>query len=352
MGLVDNPETAIHVHDCRLPVQSVTGLCMTRNWDDREELGNAWLLRLACALALKLGRRRVRLLTSLIAEYFYRTAPSARHGIASFWEQQSGRPVPPRVVREHFRTFAYTILDRIFLFAGRKDQYQLRVSGHELLWEYLDHGQGCVLIGAHLGSFEAARVAALERRDIPVRIIMDERVSERLNGVLTRLNPALSGTVVRLGSPTALFDVKAAIDSGGLVGMMADRTVTDEDTYEQCFFGCSTRFPRAPLRLAAVLGAPVFFFTALYLTDVHGQPYYEVIFTPLSAPLAAGESRYHWIKVLGHRYVAVLERYCRQAPYNWFNFYDFWPEQISPEEMLPDKEPKATGTTTDIPPEH
>jgi predicted LPLAT superfamily acyltransferase len=24
------------------------------------------------------------------------------------------------------------------------------------------------------------------------------------------------------------------------------------------------------------------------------------------------------------RYVARLEHYCRLAPYNWFNFYDFW----------------------------
>jgi predicted LPLAT superfamily acyltransferase len=24
------------------------------------------------------------------------------------------------------------------------------------------------------------------------------------------------------------------------------------------------------------------------------------------------------------RYVARLEHYCRAAPYNWFNFYDFW----------------------------
>jgi predicted LPLAT superfamily acyltransferase len=23
-------------------------------------------------------------------------------------------------------------------------------------------------------------------------------------------------------------------------------------------------------------------------------------------------------------YVACLERHCRAAPYNWFNFYDFW----------------------------
>jgi predicted LPLAT superfamily acyltransferase len=24
------------------------------------------------------------------------------------------------------------------------------------------------------------------------------------------------------------------------------------------------------------------------------------------------------------RYAALLEKYCRSDPYNWFNFFDFW----------------------------
>ncbi len=29
-------------------------------------------------------------------------------------------------------------------------------------------------------------------------------------------------------------------------------------------------------------------------------------------------------------YVGRIEHYCRQAPYNWFNFYDFWDELGQP----------------------
>ncbi|EGQ63412.1 lipid A biosynthesis acyltransferase [Acidithiobacillus sp. GGI-221] len=24
------------------------------------------------------------------------------------------------------------------------------------------------------------------------------------------------------------------------------------------------------------------------------------------------------------KYVGLLEKYCHMAPYNWFNFFDFW----------------------------
>ena len=30
------------------------------------------------------------------------------------------------------------------------------------------------------------------------------------------------------------------------------------------------------------------------------------------------------------RYVAILETLCREAPTNWFNFYDFWADDESP----------------------
>jgi predicted LPLAT superfamily acyltransferase len=30
------------------------------------------------------------------------------------------------------------------------------------------------------------------------------------------------------------------------------------------------------------------------------------------------------VDVAMRHYVARLEHFCRDAPYNWFNFYDFW----------------------------
>ena len=30
-----------------------------------------------------------------------------------------------------------------------------------------------------------------------------------------------------------------------------------------------------------------------------------------------------------HAYVARLEALCREVPYNWFNFYDYWREDLA-----------------------
>ena len=44
---------------------------------------------------------------------------------------------------------------------------------------------------------------------------------------------------------------------------------------------------------------------------------------PAGGAASAGE-RDAAVRTAMERYVATLEALCREAPYNWFNFYDFW----------------------------
>ena len=57
----------------------------------------------------------------------------------------------------HFFTFACVLLDRIFFLGGRSEAYALDAHGVEALTALLAQGRGCVLLGAHLGSFDMLR---------------------------------------------------------------------------------------------------------------------------------------------------------------------------------------------------
>ena len=73
--------------------------------------------------------------------------------------------------------------------------------------------------------------------------------------------------------------------------------------------------------MAALLRRPVVFMTGLYL----GGNRYALHFEPLADFSAvAREQRDAAMQVAITRYAALLEQYCRKAPYNWFNFFDFW----------------------------
>ena len=295
---------------------------MARAWFERREQVSAGLLRRARRLVLWTGRRSALILLWPVTVYFYAVSPDARLGIARFYARLSGaRPKPARLLR-HFYVFAQTILDRAYLLAQHPDAPRCEVRGFEAVAEYLARGQGCVLLGAHIGSFEAARAAALTRPELRMQVIMHTEISRKLNAALAP--PDRPDAALTIGSPLGLLGIKEWVDKGGLIGMMGDRALADEATYGAHFLGANAELPMRPLRLAAALQAPVFFFAALYKTAVDGQRYYEVVFEKLSLAAPSGHERSFWVQVLGERYTAALQKYCRIAPDNWFNFYDFW----------------------------
>jgi hypothetical protein len=105
--------------------------------------------------------------------------------------------------------------------------------------------------------------------------------------------------------------------------MLADRGLGDsgEATVDCDFLGEPAPFPLGPWRLAAMLERPVFFMAGLYL----GGNRYRIHFEPLAdfTGVPRGE-RDAAIRTAMQRYAARLTHYCRIAPYNWFNFFDFW----------------------------
>src|SRR5690606_12242539 len=100
-----------------------------------------------------------------------------------------------------------------------------------------------------------------------------------------------------------------------------DRTQPGEPTHAVPFLGDEAEFPVAPWLLAAVLQVPVQLAFGLY----RGGNRYDLAFEPFTDGLAIPRrERAAAVPALIARYAARLEHHVRDAPYNWFNFYDFW----------------------------
>ncbi|MHB8253566.1 MAG: LpxL/LpxP family acyltransferase [Acidiferrobacter sp.] len=302
---------------------------MARAWFEKRERGNGRLLHVTRRLVLLIGRRSALILLWPITAYFYTLSRDGRKGLARYYRALLTHKPPRGTVFFHYLTFARTILDRVYLLARRADAPCCEMHGFEAVNDHLRSGQGCVLLGAHLGSFEVARLTAFSRPEVKMQVIMHAEISRKLNDAIAVLHPGAHDTLVSLGAPMALLGVKETLEQGGLVGMMGDRALATEPTYKATFLGQEASFPLAPLRLAAALGAPVFFFAALHRTAVDGSCYYDVVFEALSEPAPGGRGRALWVRELGERYRATLQKYCRIAPDNWFNFYDFWDSPTS-----------------------
>jgi len=167
-------------------------------------------------------------------------------------------------------------------------------------------------------------VLAVSHHKLPLKILMYPDHNQHITQILSALNPEVADTVIPLGRMETLIEVDEYLSQGYIVGMLGDRVVGDERSTSCEFMGEQTLFPEGPMLLAATLKAPVVLFFGLY----RGGNRYDIHFELLSDKITIDrKNRAVGIQNHTQHYANRLEHYTLMAPYNWFNFYDFWNDQ-------------------------
>jgi predicted LPLAT superfamily acyltransferase len=290
-------------------------------WQRRRERGSASMLRLMTWISLRLGRRVGRIVLGLITAYFFLFAGAARRASRLYLRRALGREPRTADVLRHLFSFAATIHDRVYLINDRFDLFDIRLSGEEAIAAVLARGEGAFLLGGHLGSFEALRAVGRRQPGLRVAMVMYEDNARKINAALAAINPAARTDIIALGQVDSMLKVRQQLDAGVVVGMLGDRSLQGDTTVELPFLGAPAGFPLGPLRLAALLRRPLLFMSGIYLGGNRYQVHFETL-ADFSAVAAGGRDAA--IRAAQRRYVELLERQCREHPYNWFNFFDFW----------------------------
>ena len=321
---------------------------MSATWKQRPEGGGLFALGLIRAIARHGGRALARLLLYPITVYFLLRRVPERKASRAWLGCVTGQPATLWQVARHIHTFAATILDRVFLLSGQLKRFDVRVQGLDSLHDALVDGQGMLLFGSHLGSFEVLRVLSRERPDVKVRVVLDIGHNPAMSQLLDALNPEIAATVIDAGQsgPTIMLEIQKAIAEGAIVTLLVDRVQSGQAWLPVPFFGRDAPLPVAPWLIASVLGVQVMLAFGLY----RGGKRYDLIFEPFEVGVRATRAeRPARLRTLVGRYAARLEHHARQAPYNWFNFYDFWelPDALVPPHAPPDAAPAAAALAAD-----
>ncbi len=289
----------------------------TTHWQTRGERGHQWLMRLMVFLSLRLGRRITRPLLLPISLYFLLFVPEARRSSRSFLGRVHGRPARTTEIFGHIHHFASTIHDRVYFLNGRFDAFEITVEGRECF----EPPEAAILVGAHVGSFDALRAAAWSERDLAITMMMYPENARKIQRVLDAINPDKASDIIELGQIDSMIEADHRLQQGNLVGMLADRSLATDPMTERSFLGEPAQFAEGPFRMAALLRQRVLFMAGIYL----GGNRYRVHFEPIADFRTTPRSeRRQAIKTAMDRYVASLESLVRDHPNNWFNFFDFW----------------------------
>jgi predicted LPLAT superfamily acyltransferase len=278
---------------------------------------------LLATLARGVGRAPVRFLLLFIVLYYALLKPVVRRSSRDYLKR-IGEPCGFWAVYRHLLCFAQCALDRLYFLSGDMKRFQIRRrEGHEYLADLSARKQGAILLGAHVGSFEAARALERSSDDVSIHALGYFGNARMLNRELDRAGDNSNRQFVSLqpGELQHLFQVKELIEAGHLVAMLGDRS-TGGQSVEVEFLGGRARFPIGPYAMAAALQCPVLLTIGLYFSPNSYEVYCEPFMTRVPKRREDPEGFVKCAQAFAQR----LELYCRRAPNNWFNFYDFWDE--------------------------
>lgn len=296
-------------------------------------------LRAMAWIYAKLGRRIAQLSLYPIVAYFFLREGASRGASRRYLARVHAHPEARSRLRGrpglfapfwHYHEFAVQLLDRMVLWGGGLGSLQIGGRGGEHLFALAREGRGGILLGAHLGSFDMPRQLA-GNHGLVLNVVMFTAHAERINRFFEQLDPTSRVRMLNLdpSSMRTAFEIKACLDRGELVGILADRVPAGgrETPVSIGFLGQPATFPLSPYLLACLLGCPVF----LSLCVRTGPSRYEVVVEPLGpARRVPRREREKAAEELARGYVRGLEAHCLRYPYQWFNFYDVWDERSAP----------------------
>ena len=294
------------------------------SWTTAPERGTDGALRLMLWILRRLGWRAGHLLLYPIAGYFLLSSPRQRRHARAFLRRALGRKPNALDLFRLWFAFSSTILDRVFLTSGQTEGYRIEVEGLDELKAVLAEGRGCLLLGAHFGSFEALRAVADAGSPVELAVPMHEANARRVQALANAFGgPRHAAAVIPLGTADAMLRAHECLGRGGMVGLLADRRPHGERVARVPFLGALAPLPLGPHVLAGMLGAPVMLAFGIW----RGPRRYLVRFEPFAGPGSPSRAnRDAAAQERAARYAARLEEMCRAHPYNWFNFHDFWEE--------------------------
>lgn len=254
---------------------------------------------------------------SLIVVYFIPFAPKATAAVWKYNRRRLNYGIL-RSVKElylHYYVFGQTIIDKIALSGGLTEKYSFDFDNYERFLEIINGSSGVVLIGAHMGCWEAGS-AFFGKYGKKINIVMFDAEHEEIKEELGENRKERDFKIIPVNKDTiaAMLDIKVALNNGEYVCFNGDRYLNKDSSVEKDFMGGKAYFPAGPFLIASKTRVPVVFY---YAMREKGRKYRFMFYEASSGGKVTREE-------LMDKYIAVLEDMIGKYPRQWFNFYKFW----------------------------
>ena len=265
-----------------------------------------------------LGIRCAYCFLAFIAIYFIPFAPKATKAIWHYNRKRRGLGVLASIKELycHYYVFGQTLIDKVAMQGGMSGRYSYKFDNYERFLEILNSGKGVVMIGAHIGCWEAG-AGFFGNYGKKINIVMFDAEHQQIKEVLDdNSNRRDDYKIIAINKDAieAMLQMKIALNNGEYICFNGDRYVDRDRAYITNLLGAPARFPEGPFKIAAKCRVPVVFYYSMR------EPGYTYRFMFEEAVIEGRAS----VDSLVEQYKDSLEKVVSRYPRQWFNFYDFW----------------------------
>lgn len=293
------------------------------HWAGLGERGALWGLAFVAGAYRLLGRRACAWVMAPIVAYFFLTGAEQRRASRAYLGRVLKRQPGTAEEFRHFMDFAGRALDTFAAWSGAIPAGCLAVD--EAVARAAADPGGALLVVSHHGNAELSHALmdqALRRR---LTVLVHTRHARNYNRLLEAHRGEAAARmleVTELGPETAIL-LRQRMEAGEWIAMAGDRVPVQSQgrTSRVPFLGETAAFSQGPWLLASLLDCPVYLLfcrrTGRGTWSLSLEPFAERIDLPRG-------KRQEALDQWAGRYAARLERECREAPFQWYNFFDFW----------------------------
>ncbi|MCD6076569.1 MAG: lipid biosynthesis acyltransferase [Ramlibacter sp.] len=275
------------------------------------------------------GRRVLRAVLWPVVLFYAATQPRARRASLDYLRRMQqahgaiGAEPDARHWLRHLMSFAETLLDKLLATSGRYAFANVRLEGQEEVEALLAQGRGALLVTAHVGCLELCQALATRMPGLRLTVLVHTRHAQRFNAILRRLNPGQRVELLQVTDVNAAtaVELERRVRDGEFVAIAGDRVPVDGGrTVTVPFLGAPAAFPVGAYVLASLLACPLLMLGCVREGAGHVVRF-DMLAEQVQLPRAGREQALqHWGLLFAQRLEALLVR----APYDWFNFFQFW----------------------------
>ncbi|MEA3544746.1 MAG: lysophospholipid acyltransferase family protein [Thermodesulfobacteriota bacterium] len=306
--------------------KSAAPTAVKQRWTSRS-IGSSWQHQ-SFYLLIRWGGQQAAYLLLYCVVFYYTLLPSIRKKCSYYLSRRFPEAGCWQQFWNSYRmnlALGKVLVDRALVGILGADKLEVKLHGKQELMDLIDQGNGVILVNAHIGCWQVA-ASVLDFVETPINLLI-----QREEGDIDRHHFEHSGgeSPYRIIDPRGylggVMEMLQVLKRGEVLSVMGDRMLgNDKNGVEVNFMGGTVTFPFSAYKLASATGAPI---VALLSHKVGGNRYAIKISSPIEVPANLGRGKENFIPYV-QEYAEILERFCEEHPFQFFNFFDMWQNDV------------------------